>query len=325
MVALGARVLLRAVEVHLDQRAVLLVDEHLPLDVELLHLRQGDAHLALDLLHHEALVGEDLGAEEADRARDDLAEALQELRLPLDVLRLLPAVVEEGRVDELDLPRRRDLARHAHEADLLESHSVGVGEGQVVRAVGVPGARARDGVGHGGDDLRLGRGRHGLVRRRDDGAIEQSLAEPVAEDRGNHAAVLATRQDLGVLAAGSDDPPVAAEKPLIDPGLAREDGVPHVELTDAEAGADLGADIAPDALADTTEVERRRRLRHLLRLAVDVVDDIVGADEHAGAALAAAPIRHDLVHHLLEGRRLHESRHHIHQPFAVSIAGAPPP
>src|SRR5205814_10515071 len=102
-------------------------------------------------------------------------------------------------------------------------------------------------------------------------------------------------------------------------------GGPHDALADAEAGADLGADGAPAPLADATEVERRRRLRHLLRFAVDVVDDVVGADEHAGAALAAAPVRHDLVHHLLEGRGLHESRHHIHQPFAVSIAGAPPP
>ena len=301
-------------EVHLDERAVLLVDEHLPLDVELLHLRQGDPHLALELLHHEALVGEDLGAEEADRARDDLAETLQELRLPFDVLRLLPAVVEEGRVDELNLPRRRDLAGHADEADPFQPHPVGVGECEVVRAVGVPGARARDGVGHGGDDLRLGRGRHGLVRRRHDGAVEQPLAEPVAEDRGDDPAVLAAREDLGILAARRDDAPVAPEEAFVHALAARQDTVAHVELADAEARTDLRAHVAADALADPAVVERRRGLRHLLRLAVDVVDDVVRADEHAGAALAAAAVRHDLVHHLLE-----RGDRHARQTLVVGI------
>src|SRR5207247_8974116 len=64
---------------------------------------------------------------------------------------------------------------------------------------------------------------------------------------------------------------------------------------------------AADALADAAVFERRRRLRHLLRLAVDVVDDVVGADEDAGAALAAAAEVDHLVHHLLE-RRVAEAR-----------------
>src|SRR5262249_14412730 len=43
------------------------------------------------------------------------------------------------------------------------------------------------------------------------------------------------------------------------------------------------------------------RLGHLLRLAFDVVDDVVRTDEHARAALAAAAEGNHLVHHLLEG------------------------
>src|SRR5262249_58505912 len=43
-------------------------------------------------------------------------------------------------------------------------------------------------------------------------------------------------------------------------------------------------------------------------LPVDVVDDVVGADQHAGAALAAAAVGHHLVHHLLEGDLRHPVR-----------------
>src|SRR6185369_13454832 len=70
----------------------------------------------------------------------------------------------------------------------------------------------------------------------------------------------------------------------------------------------LGAHVAADALADPAEVERPTLLRHLLRLAVDVVDDVVGTHEHAGAALAAAAECDDLVHHLLEGDVRHGGR-----------------
>src|SRR5439155_1086976 len=203
VVALGAGVLLRAVEVHLHQLAVRLVDHHFALDVELLHLRQRDAHLVLDLPHHEALVGEHLGAEEADGEAHDVAEALQVLRLPLDVLRLLAAVVQPRGVGDLDLARGRDLAGHADEADLR-------------------------------------------------------------------------------------------------------------------------ADVEPDALADAAVIEGGRRLGHLLRLPVDVVDDVVRADEDAGTALAAAPVGDHLVHHLLEARMLDHRADTIRRRFAVSIAGRKP-
>ena len=69
-----------------------------------------------------------------------------------------------------------------------------------------------------------------------------------------------------------------------------------------QARTHLRADVAADALADAAEVEGGGRLRDLLRLAVDVVDDVVRADQHAGAALAAAAVGDDLVHHLLEAR-----------------------
>src|SRR5438034_523671 len=320
VVALGAGVLLRAVEVHLHQLAVRLVDHHLALDVELLHLRERDTHLALDLLHHEALVGEHLGAEEADGEAHDVAEALQELRLPLDVLGLLAPVVQPRGVGDLDLARGRDLAGHADEAHLLEPFLLRVGQGQVVRAVGVPGAGACDRFRDGGDDLGLGRGGRGLVGGGDDGAVEEALAQPVAEDGGHHAAVLAAGEDLRVLAARGDHAPVAAEEPLVHPGLHGEDLVAQVELAQSEARADLRAHVAPDALADAAVIEGGRRLGHLLRLPVDVVDDVVRADEDAGAALAAAPVGDHLVHHLLEARMLEHRADTIRRRFVVSIA-----
>src|SRR5262249_60819486 len=43
-------------------------------------------------------------------------------------------------------------------------------------------------------------------------------------------------------------------------------------------------------------------------LALDVVDDVVRADEHARAALAAAAEGDHLVHHLLEGDLRHDGR-----------------
>src|SRR5205809_4650271 len=324
VVALGAGVLLRAVEVHLHQLAVRLVDHHLALDVELLHLRERDTHLALDLLHHEALVGEHLGAEEADGEAHDVAEALQVLRLPLDVLGLLAPVVQPRGVGDLDLARRRDLAGHADEADLREPLLLRVGQGQVVRAVGVPGAGARDRLGHGGDHLGPGRGGHVLVGGRDDGAVEEALAQPVAEDGGHHAAVLAAREDLRILAARGDHAPVAAEEPLVHAGLHREHLVPQIELAQPEARAHLRTHVAADALADTAVVEGSRGLGHLLRLPVHVVDDVVRADQHAGAALAAASVGDDLIHHLLEARMLDHRADTIRRRFAVSIAGRKP-
>src|SRR5439155_800602 len=255
---------LRAVEVHLHQLAVRLVDHHFALDVELLHLRQRDAHLALDLLHHEALVGEHLGAEEANGEAHDVAEALQVLRLPLDVLRLLAAVVEPRGVGDLDLTRGRDLAGHADEADLLEPFLLRVGQGQVVRAVGVPGAGACDRFRDGGDDLGLGRGGRGLVGGGDDGAVEQALAQPVAEDGGHHAAVLAAGEDLRVLAARGDHAPVAAEEPLVHPGLHGEDLVAQVELAQPEALIPPGGPF-PLGAGDVGTAERLAR--YLQRMA----------------------------------------------------------
>ena len=58
------------------------------------------------------------------------------------------------RVDQLHLPDRRDLARHADEGDLGAPEALGVGEGQVVGAVGVPGARAGHELVDAGDELR---------------------------------------------------------------------------------------------------------------------------------------------------------------------------
>ena len=79
-----------------------------------------------------------------------------------------------------------------------------------------------------------------------------------------------------------------------------EDGLAEVMLALAEPRAHLRADVAADALADTAEIVCRGRLGDLLGLTVDVVDDVVRADQHAGAALAAAPVADHLVHHLLE-------------------------
>src|SRR5262245_27432983 len=319
VMALDPRVLLRLVERHLHHLAVLPVDEDLSLDVELLHVGERDAHLVLDLLDHEALVREDLGAKEADGEVDDVTEALQELRLPLDVLGLLAAVVQVRGVGELDLSGRGHLTRDADEAHPLQPHLLRVREREVVRAVGVPGARAGDRVLDPRHDARLRRGGRRLVGRRHDRAVEAPRAEAVAEDRGHDAAVLAAGEDLGILAPRRDDAPVAAEHALVDALGLRQHEVAQIELARPEPRADLGADVAPDALADAAEVERAARLRHLLRLPVDVVDDVVRADEHAGAALAAAPVVDDLVHHLPEARirlaglgRLHDDAVHLH-------------
>src|SRR4030095_7119682 len=105
-------------------------------------------------------------------------------------------------------------------------------------------------------------------------------------------AVLAACQDLRILAAGGDHAAIAAEDPFVHPGLHRVHGVTHVELADAETGANLRAHVAADALADAAEVEGPVLLRDLLRLGVDIVDDVVRTDQHAGAALAAAPQGH---------------------------------
>src|SRR4030095_13505685 len=121
-------------------------------------------------------------------------------------------------------------------------------------------------------------------------------------------AVLAACQDLGILAARGDHPAIAAEDPFVHPRLHRVHRVTHVELADAETGADLRAHVAADALADAAEVEDPVLLRHLLRLGVDVVDNVVRTDQHAGAALAAAAEGHHLVHHLLEGHVGHDAR-----------------
>src|SRR5262245_13187132 len=308
VVALRARVLLRLVEAHLHHLAVLPVDQHFALHVELLHVGERDAHLLLDLLDHEALVGEDLGAQQADGEVDDLTEALQELRLPLDVLLLLAAVVEERGVRELNLAHRRHLTGHPDEADALQTHPLRIGERHVVGAVGVPGAGAGDRLVHRGHDLGLRRGGQILVGGRNAGAVEHALAQAVAEDGGHDAAVLAAGEDLGILAAGRDHPAIATEESVVHAGLERQDGIPHVELADAEPGTDLRAHVAADALADAAEIEGRARLGHLLRLALDVVDDVVRADEHARAALAAAAESDHLVHHLLEGDVRHDGR-----------------
>src|SRR5262249_62396893 len=116
------------------------------------------------------------------------------------------------------------------------------------------------------------------------------------------------REDLGIPAASRHHTAIAAEEPVVHAGLERQDGIPHVELADAEPGTDLRAHVAADALADAAEVEGCARLGHLLRLALDVVDDVVRADEHARAALAAAAEGDHLVHHLLEGDVRHDGR-----------------
>src|SRR4029077_1623100 len=153
------------------------------------------------------------------------------------------------------------------------------------------------------------------------------LAQAVAEDGGHDAAVLAARQDLGILATGRHHTAIAAEEPVVHARLERQDGVPHVELAGAQPGADLGAHVAADAFADAAEIEGRARLGHLLRLAVDVVDDVVRADEHARAALAAAPEGDHLVHHLLEGDVPHDGRtlaYRCRQRKRRTPAGPPP-
>src|SRR5262249_58375925 len=101
---------------------------------------------------------------------------------------------------------------------------------------------------------------------------------------------------------------IAPEEPAAHAGLERQHGIPHVDLADTEPGADLRAHVAADALADAAQVEGRARLGYLLRLAVDVVDDVVRTDEHARAALAAAAEGNHLVHHLLEGDLPHDAR-----------------
>src|SRR5262249_42725877 len=220
----------------------------------------------------------------------------------------LTTIVEKVRVSESDIAPRLHLAGHAHEADALQTHAFRVGERHVVGAVSVPGAGAADRLVHRGHDLGLRRGGKALVGCRYAGAIEQAPAQAVAEDRTHGAAVLAACEDLGILAASRHDAAIAAEEPVVYAGLARQDGIPHVELTDPEPGTDLRAHVAADALADAAQVEGRARLGHLLRLAVDVVDDVVRTDEHARAALAAAAEGNHLVHHLLEGDLPHDGR-----------------
>ena len=192
-------------------------------------------------------------------------------------------------------------------------HVDGFGDSTGRLALDVPGAALwwplgeRPGIAgpdRAAERMRLDDAAH-LVARRHDGTVEAAFAEPMAEHRRDHAAVLAPSEDLRILAAGGDDPPVASEDAFVHTGLLRQHLVAHVELTDAEPGADLGADVAPDTLADAAVVEGGRGLGDLLRLAVDVGDHVVRADEDARPALAAAPERHDLVHHLLEGRVRH--------------------
>jgi len=61
----------------------------------------------------------------------------------------------------------------------------------------------------------------------------------VTENGRHDAAALAARQDLGIPATRGNAPTVAAEQALVHARLGREDRVAHVELADAEAGADL--------------------------------------------------------------------------------------
>ena len=151
------------------------------------------------------------GTEEAGEINQRLAEAAQELGLPLDVFLLLAPVVEEGGIDQLHLAHRRDLAGHADEGDLGEPALGRVGERQIVRAVRVPGAGARDRVGDGGDDLRLRR----RGRRRREQSDERRLV-PCEDGRG--PSVRGLRQDEEVVDHRVELPRVGILAPPRDAG-----------------------------------------------------------------------------------------------------------
>ena len=133
---------------------------------------------------------------------------------------------------------------------------------------------------------------HGLVGGRDARAVEEPLAQPVA------AGSPSPRRRPGS-APGSPGPcsaprrcaGSARRRPRTRPAPSARTASRRSNSRMPRRGTHLRADVAADALADAAEVEGRRRLRDLLRLAVDVVDDVVRADEHAGAALAAAAVR----------------------------------
>ena len=130
-------------------------------------------------------------------------------------------------------------------------------------------------------------------------AVDDAPLQCPAQHGSHHAAVLRPPEDVGVDAARDDDPPVHAERTFVRLiGTIEEIG--ELELTRVQPRADLCADVAADALADAAVIVRSARFRDLLRLAIDVVDDVVRTDEHARAAFTAAAVLHHLVHHRFE-------------------------
>jgi hypothetical protein len=130
-------------------------------------------------------------------------------------------------------------------------------------------------------------GRHRLVRRRNDGAVEESFAEPCARIALT-TPPSGSGRDLRILAARRDDAPVAAEEASYTPGsIGRtwsrmsNSRMPSRGQTCAQTSQPI-----PSLMPQS---RRGGRLRDLLRLRVDVVDDVVRADEDAGPALAALP------------------------------------
>src|SRR5262249_31525390 len=112
------------------------------------------------------------------------------------------------------------------------------------------------------------------------------------------------------LAARGDDATVHAERAAKGAVFGKH-RVGQMMLTFSEPRAHLRTYVASDALADAAVVERIGRLRHLLRLADDVVDDVVWTYQDAATALATTAVGDHFVHHLLEAgmhRVAHQKR-----------------
>ncbi len=203
--------------------ALIRVEQELPFHVHAGEVIEVETEPVLRDLHHEAVVRERLGTQQAERPRD--------LAAPL--------------VDAPRLHRPRDarLTAHAHQRDLRQAHLGGLQQRQRVRRVGVTRPGGREHTLTVGDDGRLCVPHALLGELRRARAVDLAGGEPPGQQGGHGAAVLSLHQLLGVRRAAQNDVAVLPDDLL---GTARpaEQQLVDLRLPLAEPRARAGADVA---------------------------------------------------------------------------------